>query len=151
LRAAEKIRSIAENGKFLVAGNRCVVVGRKVGCTRYLRLVYFVVDEGDGEKGKSYTKADLGKWKLEYEQMQLYLSTYDPFLPAFLRHKSKYVRPSFCPLIGSKDRCRAMDGNSLKFEVVGAGGEGYVECGCPEDCLMDAAGWFRSAGSSQLA
>jgi len=43
-----------------------------------------------------------------------------------------------------------MDGNSLKLEVVCAGGEGYVERGCPEECLKDVAGWFRPAGSSQM-
>jgi hypothetical protein len=30
-----------------------------------------------------------------------------------------------------------MDGNSLKFEVVGTGGEDVVKGGCPEECLKN--------------
>jgi hypothetical protein len=59
------------------------------------------VNRGDGENEKLYEGLTLGN-RNGYEQTQLYLSTYDPFLPASLRHKRKYVGRSLPPGSGAK-------------------------------------------------
>jgi hypothetical protein len=82
------------------AGNRRAVVGRRQprvgdGCNRYLRLVYFV---DGGRRGKSYTKGWLGEKENEYEQMQLYLSTHDPFSPCLSQTPEKISLILVAPL-----------------------------------------------------